>query len=341
MRKVYELALLNQNDLFSATMSCTHAKNTARPCTCRGAPETMNRLPSLTAVRYFAVAAHWLSFTVAARELHVTQGAVSRMVQSLESDLGVQLFSRNGRWISLTPAGKVYYEKVSQGLRQIEAAGTLVRKSTEEDALSIVVNEGFATLWLVPKLPEFRSQHPDILVNLLGSDPDSAGEPAALAIRYGTPPWPGCVATRLPVSTTLGVVCSPQLQQLTRLRRPDDLVGRPLLAYTGGKRDYWKEYFEKLDLAVPDMAQSPRFPQLLTLREAALSGIGFALVPLFLVESELEAGRLVRALPQTVEPDHGYYVTHPKGADLDERVHAFKKWLIARSKAAPKRGENG
>jgi LysR family glycine cleavage system transcriptional activator len=298
--------------------------------------QTMNRLPSLTAVRYFAVAARWLSFTVAARELHVTQGAVSRMVQALERELGVQLFNRNGRWISLTPAGELYYEKVSQGLRQIEAAGTLVRKSAQDNALSIVVNEGFATLWLVPKLPEFRSRHPDILVNLLGNDPDPAGEGSAFAIRYGTPPWPGCIATRLPVNAALGVVCSPQLQQLKRLRRPDDLAGCPLLAYTGGKRDYWKEYFEKLDLPVPDLAQALRFPQLLMLREAALSGLGFALVPLFLVEAELEAGRLVQALPQTVEPVHAYYVTHPKGADHDERVHAFKKWLTARAKAPAK-----
>lgn len=297
----------------------------------------MNRLPSLTAVRYFAVAARWLSFTAAANELHVTQGAVSRMVQALERELGVQLFNRNGRWISLTPAGEIYFEKVSQGLQQIEAAGALVRKSAEEEALSIVVNEGFATLWLVPKLADFRSRHPDILVNLLGNERDPASESAALAVRYGTPPWPGSVATRLPVNAALGVVCSPQLQQLKRLRRPDDLARCPLLAYTGGRRDYWKEYFEKLDLPVPNLAQALRFPQLLTLREAALSGLGFALMPLFLVEGELEAGRLVQALPQTVEPAHAYYVTHQKGTDHDERVHVFKKWLIAKAKAPSKR----
>jgi LysR family glycine cleavage system transcriptional activator len=296
----------------------------------------MNRLPSLTAVRYFAVSARWLSFTAAANELHVTQGAVSRMVQALERELGVQLFNRNGRWISLTPAGELYYEKVSQGLRQIEDAGTLVRKAAQEDTLSIEVNEGFATMWLVPKLHDFRSRHPDILVNLLGNALDPAGESAALAIRYGTPPWPGCVATRLPVNAALGVVCSPQLQQLKRLRRPDDLSGCPLLAYTGGKRDYWKEYFEKLDLPVPDLAKALRFPQLLILKEAASSGLGFALVPLFLVESELEAGRLVHALPQTVEPAHGYYVVHQKGADHDERIHAFKKWVIAKAKSSSK-----
>jgi LysR family glycine cleavage system transcriptional activator len=296
----------------------------------------MSKLPSLTAVRYFSVAARSLSFTAAAQELHVTQGAVSRMVQSLEAELGVQLFVRNGRWITLTKAGELYHQKVSAGLRQIEAAGELLRKVTEDNGLSIVVNEGFATLWLVPNLPDFNQRHPDIRINILGSEVSQSGDEgnAMFSIRYGSPPWPGSVAVLLPVNTALGVVCSPKLQQRQRLRRPDDLAKCPLLAYTGGKRDYWQDYLEKLDLPVPDLSTAPRFPQLLMLKEAAVSGLGYALVPLFLVRAELESGRLVQALPQTVEPAHAYYITHQKGADNDKKVLAFKKWLLATAKVS-------
>lgn len=302
----------------------------------------MDRLPSLNAVRYFAAAARLQSFTAAASELNVTQGAISRMVQSLEQDLGVQLFTRNGRFISLTPAGQTYHHEVSEALNRIGAASNLVRRSTGGEALSLIVNAGFATRWLVPRLQEFQRKHPDIHVDILGSEADehTYGSQAQLIIRYGTEAWSGGVATRLPLGSLLGVVCSPALQAQGTLHHPEDLIGRPLLSYTGASRDLWGDYFEHFGLTLPNLGQTPRFYQLLMLAEAAVSGLGFALVPMFLFEPELRSGRLIQAIPETFKSERGYFITHQKGADHDRKVKIFKKWLIAEAKHCASRTES-
>lgn len=291
----------------------------------------MSRLPSLTAVRYFSVAARTLSFTAAAQELHVTQGAVSRMVQSLESDLGVQLFERNGRWITLSAAGERYHREVADALQRIADASEALRQAAQDQALAIAVNDAFATLWLVPRLHDFQHRHPQVRIEILANEARPA---SGVAIRYGTPPWTGLVATRLPVLDSLGVVCAPQRQDAGRVLRPDDLTRQPLMAFSAGKRDYWLDYFEALDLPPPDLSQAQRFAQILMLREAAIAGLGYALVPLFLIEADLDAGRLVQVLPQTVKPAHGYYLTYPKGADTDAKFKAFSGWLAQASLAS-------
>jgi LysR family glycine cleavage system transcriptional activator len=302
----------------------------------------MDRLPSLNAVRYFAAAARLQSFTAAARELYVTQGAISRMVQSLEQDLGVQLFTRNGRTITLTPAGRAYHQEVQAALHRIAEATRRARGATGSEALALIVNAGFATRWLVPRLPAFQRKHPDIHVDILGSEADehTYASRVQLTIRYGTEAWPGWVATRLPVGSLLGVVCAPSLLPAGPLHRPEELNGRPLLSYTGASRDLWPDYFASYGLPLPDLGHAPRFYQLLMLAEAAMSGLGFALVPLFLFAPELQSGRLVQALPQKFESEKGYFVTHPKGADLDRKVQVFKKWLIAEARHCAKRTES-
>lgn len=293
----------------------------------------MTRLPSLHAVRCFAVAARLESFTAAARELHVTQGAVSRMVQSLEEELGVQLFTRNGRFISLTPTGRAYCQEVSEALDQIRAASQRVRQTSAIEMLVVMASAGFATRWLVPRLQQFQRQHPTIQVALMSNEAQEPGmvTQGHLKVRYGTPPWPEMEATRLPIDATLAVVCSPQWRESNVLRGPEDLVGQPLLAYTGETRDLWREYFQHFGLAPPNLGQVPRFYQLLMLTQAAVSGLGLALVPLFLIEPELQSGRLVQAIDETFLPKRAYYVTHPKGADLDQKVRLFKEWLMAMS----------
>lgn len=293
----------------------------------------MNRLPSLNAVRYFAAAARLQSFTAAAQELNVTQGAISRMVQALEQDLGVQLFIRNGRYIALTATGQTYYEEVSAALDRIGAASKQVQRTMKNETLALIVNSGFATRWLVPRLPEFQRSHPDIHVEILASEADESiqGQQAPITIRLGTPPWGGCVVTRLPMGSTFGVVCSPRLRDSHDLKQPQDLLGLPLLAHSSASRDFWQEYFESFGLSRPDLGQTPRFHQLLMLAEAAISGMGFAVVPLFLFEPELRSNRLVQAIPHTLESQRGYFITHPRGADHDRKVQVFKKWLLSQA----------
>ncbi len=295
----------------------------------------IERLPSLKAVRYFASAARLQSFTAAATELHITQAAVSRMIQTLEEELGVQLFDRKGRWISLSPAGEAYYKRVSEGLALIASASSLARMGRDTGVLTLVVNRGFATLWLVRHLSDFKQQHPQIQITLLDDDADGRGRdnPGRVMIRFGSPPWPGDIATRLPVGPSIGAVCAPSLLTGKRLRHPKDLAQLSLLSYAVGKYDRWGEFFDHFGLPPPDLERGTRFYQLLTLREAALSGLGAALVPLFLFEEDLLSGRLVKAIPQTMETVDGYYITHAKGADSEGKVRSFKRWLLARTRS--------
>lgn len=300
----------------------------------------MERLPSLNAVRYFEATARHQSFTAAAQALNVTPGAVSRMVQALEEELGAPLFTRNGRFISLTPAGAAYQREVGAALDRIATASQRVRDSTTDEALSLIVNAGFATRWLVQRLSDFQRLNPQIHINILGGEADESayGHQAQMAVRYGVPPWPGNVATRLPIGALLGVVCSPGLAAASGpLLEAKDLIGKPLLAYASGKRDPWQDYFAHFELPIPNLRTSRRFSQILMVAEAATSGLGFALVPLFLVEADLASGRLVRAVAQTLESERGYYVTHAKRADSDGKVLLFKKWLMATARKSAAR----
>jgi LysR family glycine cleavage system transcriptional activator len=292
----------------------------------------MDHLPSLNAVRYFEASARHQSFTAAAHELNVTPGAVSRMVQALEEELGAPLFTRSGRFIALTLAGVAYQKEVSAALGRIATASQRVRDSASNEALSLIVNAGFATRWLVQRLADFQRLHPQIRVDILGGEADEKayGDQAQMAVRYGVPPWPGSVATRLPIGGVLGVVCAPTLSAASGpLKEAKDLLGKPLLAYASGKRDPWQDFFTHFELPQPNLGNARRFAQLLMVVEAATSGLGFALVPLFLVEADLASGRLVQAIPQTLQSERGYYITHAKRADSDSKVLLFKKWLTA------------
>ena len=298
----------------------------------RLAPSQADRLPSLKAISYFASAARLQSFTGAAKELHITQAAVSRMVQTLEEELGVQLFDRKGRWICLNAAGEVYYKRVSEGLSLISSASNLVRRSGDSGNLTLVVNRGFATLWLVRQLADFGRLYPNIRITLLDDEgaPNGIGNPAEIMIRFGSPPWPGEVAVRLLKGSTIGVVCAPGLLSGSRLSHPIDLARLPILSYAGGRYDRWGEFFGNFGLPPPDLERGMRFYQLLALREAAISGLGVALVPLFLFTQELATGLLIKAIPQTMEASDGYYITHAKGADRRGKIRSFKRWLLSR-----------
>lgn len=294
----------------------------------------MGRLPSLKAVHYFEVAARHQSFTAAAQELHVTQSAVSRMVQSLEEELQLPLFSRNGRFIALTPAGQAYHHEVGAALERIAQASQRLHSQGERQALNVAATQAFAARWLVPRLAQFQRLHPNIHVNIISNAADGApSDEPTLWIRYGTAPWPGVTATRLPIAASLGVVCAPEL--LARdgpLQRPQDVLDKPLLAYTGSTLDLWQDFFEHFELPPSTLAQSRRFQQLLTLAQAALSGLGYALVPLFLMEPELASGRLVLALPQTFESRRQHYLVHAQGAQHDKKVQLFKRWILGQAR---------
>ncbi len=287
------------------------------------------RLPSLNAVRSFDAAARHLSFTLAARELCVTQGAVSRMVQALESELGVALFLRLGRNLELTPAGVAYHPHIMDALDRIAAATRSIKHMDGGGVLSISVLPTFAMRWLVPRLPRFQQQYPDILIDITTNERlvNFSTEPIDIGIRYGIGQWPNTEAT-LFMHEDISVFCSPTLlQRGPPLRAPADLAAHRLLQHST-RAGAWAQYFAACGLAPPDLRQSPAFEHFFMVIEATAAGMGVALLPHALAADELASGRLVRPYERTLRNEQAYYIVHAPGAGRTRKIRLVKEWLL-------------
>jgi LysR family glycine cleavage system transcriptional activator len=285
-------------------------------------------LPSLSSLEAFEAAARHLSFTRAAADLHVTQGAVSRQVQALEGQLGLPLFQRVRKRIALTEAGEAYLPKVRSCLDRLEAATLQLRAFRgASGVLNLAILPTFGTKWLIPRLPEFLHRHPEVVVNFstrLGVF-DFAEEDLDAAIHYGGPDWPGGVADHL-MDEHVVVVASPALCSKHRLKRPADvadLVHLQLASRPGG----WREWLDGVGLPGVDGKRGPRFEHHAMVIQAAIAGLGLAVLPRFLCEEELLEGQLVVPFPDAAVRSRAYWLVHPEGRrDLPALV-AFRDWL--------------
>lgn len=285
-------------------------------------------LPSLNAVRSFVAVARHLSFTRAADELAVTQGAVSRMIQTLQADLGVELIRRVGRGIELTATGAAFYAESSAALDRIAAAARAAR-AQDGGVLRVSALPTLAQRWLIPRLKRFQAENPDILVDVsIGEHMvDFAKEPVDVAIRHGAGVWPGAeVVTLMP--ETMGVFCAPSLlEQGPPLRHPADLARHRLLQHTT-RPDSWRGYLAAFGLTLPEAALSLAFEHFFMIIEAASAGMGVALLPVFLVKEDVASGRLVQPLAETLRSRGAYLIAHAPGAERARRVRQFKAWLL-------------
>src|SRR5690606_18892659 len=184
------------------------------------------RLPSLELIRTFEAAARHLSFTKAAAELFVTQSAVSRAVKGLEDHLGVALFQRRHRALLLTDAGQTLYRAAADALQQLRAAQRAILRAGDDPRVTVTTTLSFASLWLIPRLPEFRERHPEVEVRIAAdSRPiDLEREDVDIAIRYCAPDAVPADAPRL-FGEHVFPVCSPRLLRGARpLARVQDLA---------------------------------------------------------------------------------------------------------------------
>jgi LysR family transcriptional regulator, glycine cleavage system transcriptional activator len=284
-------------------------------------------LPPLPSLRAFAVVGRLLSFRKAGDELLITQSAVSHHVKQLEDYLGVALFVRHGRTISLTPAGVSFLEKVAAGFALIEAGARDLRKDAAVVRVSLLPS--FAANWLVPRLPRFRRLYPEIVLDL---DPtleavDLQVGVVDLAIRYGDGVWAGEEAELL-MTERLTPVLSPTLLRSGRpLREPADLLQHTLLL-TRNPFD-WKLWAETtgLDFANAKTVQLVDYNVVL---QAATEGQGVALGRAALVQDRLRSGVLVAPFPLMDDPKGaGYWLLGARTRLQSESVVPFKRWLVS------------
>ena len=291
------------------------------------------REPPLNAVRAFAAAARHLSFTRAATELHVTHSAVSRQVKGLEAHLGVVLFERRVRQVTLTNEGRQFFAEVGPALAQIGAAARALAGQASAPAVRIDVRPSFAVRWLIPRLPGFVERHPGIEPQVVTSTvaPDPARGRFDVAIRRGREGWPPSLPLHPFLEDEVLVVGSPSLflaQPVADLRALASHV--QLSART--RRDDWDDW--KKHVGAPRLKAAGRlqFDHLHFVLQAAVDGLGVALAPTSLVAHDLESGRLASPLPALRMPLARYYYAVAPDAGPD--AQAFVDWLEATRAAA-------
>lgn len=290
-------------------------------------------LPPLNALRVFEVAARTGGFTRAARELRISQGAVSRHVAALESFLGVPLFRRSHRQINLTPQGQIYANAIRGALDGIKLATGDIQASRTDGALHIKVYSTLAICWLVPRLGRFHALHPKMGVTI-SSNPqpaDLSQEDVLFTIDHGTArkDW----ARYDPLfHIELLPVCSPSLLKASpAIREPKDLLRFVLLSSLNRPMD-WTNWMAHVGVAQGDVAPGLTFSNSSLAYEAAINGIGVAMAQYHYVENELEHGRLVTPFPQRLRTGrHQYLVSRWADAELPE-VIAFRDWIMAESR---------
>lgn len=284
-------------------------------------------IPSTTALTAFEAAARHQSFTKAAAELAVTQSAVCRQIAALEDYVGVKLFRRTRRGITLTEAGLAYSRSVGARLDEVERDTLdLMARRGQGGTLELAVVPTFGTRWLIPRLADFTRQHPHITVHLSArTRPFLFDEtPLDAAIHAGESNWPG-TESRFLMRETLTAVASPALAGPEPLQ-PADLARLPLL-HPSTRPYAWRRWFESLGLDVPHHMAGPRMELFSMLAEAAIQGLGAALLPRFLVEDELASGRLRELLPHDHPSDRSYHLLYPEHKADDPVLASFRDWV--------------
>jgi len=295
------------------------------------------KIPSTAALTAFEAAARHQSYTKAADELAVTQSAVCRQVAGLEEFLGVRLFRRSRRGVALTEAGLAYSRVVAARLDEVERDTLeLMARGAEGATLELGVVPTFATKWLLPRLPSFMQRHPGIGVNLTSRARPFLFDDSGLdaAIHAGEAKWPGTEGVFL-MHEQLVAVCHPRLIAPKTTLTKADWRRQPLLQL--GTRPYaWRQWFASMGLEVEGDLSGPRLELFSMLIEAAIQGMGIALIPPFLVEDELKRGLLIKASHHIFPSDRSYHLIYPEGQAENAALMAFRAWIVEQAQGAPR-----
>lgn len=295
------------------------------------------KIPMLKALTCFDAAARHQSFTDAARELSLTQSAVSRQVATLEAYLGVALFRRTGQGVALTEAGASYARQVAPRLDGLErdTLDAMARQGGVQ-AIMLAAVPTFATRWLLPRLPGLHAQRPQVTLHV-----DSRTRPFMFAetefdaaLYAGTAEqvanWPGTRALHL-MDETVVPVASPALLATRAEWRAQDLLTLPLLQQST-RPDAWRHWFEMMGLPTELALRGPRLELFSMLTTAAASGLGVALLPAILIEPELRRGELRQVCAAPAHGSRAYYLVTPERAAVKPAVAAFADWLLAQAR---------
>ena len=282
-------------------------------------------LPSISALLAFEAVARLGSATRAAQELSLTQSAISRQLKTLEDQLDVALLARQGRELHLTEAGRAYVGPVRDILNRLAQASISAKTIPAGGALNLAILPAFGMHWLAPRLRDFAQRHPEVTVNLSTRlRPFAIGDSHFhAAIHFGHEDWPG--VSYLPLMPeTVVPVCAPQLMEAP-VSDPADMLAHPLLHLETRPRG-WARWLSALGVA----AEPPTgmvFDQFSTMAQAAIHGLGVALLPTFFADPYLRDGQLRLASDQTTQSIGSYYLVWPEDRAETAALRSFVEWL--------------
>jgi LysR family transcriptional regulator, glycine cleavage system transcriptional activator len=294
-------------------------------------------LPSLSSLVAFEAAARHASFARAGEELGLTASAISRQIAQLEGFLGVSLFERVRRAVVLNERGHAYAGEVRATLDRAEAATLDVLASKDRGRVLHIWTLSTLTLyWLMPRMPAFVRQNPDIGFQIttysqpfqLSGDPD-------VVIHYGEPSWPGGLLHRL-MDEEIVCAARPNYIKTLGLRNARDLDRATFLQQTI-RADAWSDLLAKLGRPDLNALRGPRFDQYGLVIEAACGSLGLAAVPRFLIEAHLASGRLVMPFKASVRSRHAYHLVYPEAKRQWPEVQAFRRWILREARSMQRR----
>jgi len=287
------------------------------------------RLPPLTTLRAFEAASRHASFTRAAEELYVSQGAISRHVATLESWLKVRLFARHARGIELMPKGAVFFRAVRGALDQLEYGARQLSQKPDERTLRVKVPPTFAIRWLMPRLARFHAFQPDIDVQITTSHQPVKfnREDVDVCIHSDPQPLPDARCLRL-FGERLLPVCSPTLvERGPALDTPHDLARHVLVCSLHRPRD-WPTWLGAAGVVDIDGNNGIKVENSALAYQAAVDALGVVIAQRSFVADDLRSGRLVAPFALQVPGDGAYWLAYPVDRPKPDTVSAFETWVL-------------
>ena len=286
------------------------------------------RTPPLGALKAFRSAAHFLSFTLAAEDLNVTQAAVSHQIKSLEGFLGKELFERGNRSLSLTEYGQKYLPYIDQMFAVLQEGTEELMREPGQESLTVTALPSFCARWLVPRLGLFMKANPDVDFRLAPSRglTNFTTEKIDLAIRYGSGKYTGLTSIHL-LDESIVPVCHPKLMKgKFGIKKPQDLKHHVLL-HDEGHGD-WRKWLLAADVHDVDASKGPVYTDSAMAVQSAIEGDGVALARSELVRDDIARGLLAVPFNISQPSRFAYYIVYPEEVIPKPSMQAFIDWIL-------------
>lgn len=286
-------------------------------------------LPSLSALHAFEAAARYMNFSRAADDLGLTQSGISRQIRNLEEFLGATLFHRSGPRLVLTETGANYYRNLALTLDRLEEISIdAVRGRSVDSSLIIGTHPTLASRWLPERLGSFIGSYPDIPLEIMPAMPSTDFETTRLdvAILRGAGTWLHGRSIEL-FPELLAVVASPALIPPGSKLDPLQFAEFPLLQ-NAGRPSLWLNWLRLAKLSYSGRIQGTRFAHHEMIINAAIHGLGLAVVPTFYIRHEIASGQLHMPFGEPVQSDDSYYLVYPERKSHNPNVIVFRDWLL-------------